>query len=151
MTMQLPDGRTLRVEYTGNVPPRISVAKSPLAITWPTFSAFDLGPSFAELQRISAEMERQMDTLMRDAQSSFSIVAPSADNGLYDIKLGDLPPGSMSYSFFSTSNGRTTCSKMVEVTKPGDGAKPKVVSRTSGDCSGTRASAKTDHTSGDSI
>ena len=133
MTVRLPDGGTLRVEYAGKVPPRLHVASSPLAAAWPEFPAFAFGHSFSDLQRISAEMDRQISALMKQANSAMRVPA-GADNGLSEASLGKMPAGSMSYSFVSTSNGRITCSRSVEVTKPAGGAKPKVVTHSSGNC-----------------
>lgn len=134
MNLRLPDGGTVHVEYTGNVPPRVSVGRAPVDVAWPSLADFGFGPSFTELQRISADMDRQMEMFMRQAESGMP--AMNAENGLQTIDVGSLPPGSMSYSFVSSSNGRTSCSRMVEVTKPANGAKPKVVTRSSGDCKG---------------
>jgi hypothetical protein len=136
MTVRLPDSGSIDVAYAGNVPPRVTVDRSPFDVAWPGFPDFSFGPSSAEIQRISADMERQMNTLMHQAQTSMRMAAPGSGSDLLAINAGDLPAGSMSYSFVSTSNGHTMCSRSVEVTKPANGAKPKVVTHSSGNCKG---------------
>jgi len=150
MNLRLPDGGTVHVEYTGNVPPRVSVGRAPLDMAWPSFADFGFGPSFSELQRISANMDRQMEMLLRQAESGMRQPMVGADNGLQTIDADSLPPGTMSYSFVSSSDGRTSCSRMVEVTKPANGAKPKVVTHSSGDCKGLPRS-ESGATTGNSI
>lgn len=57
------------------------------------------------------------------------------DGGTIDLTaLRSLPPGTVSYSFVSTTNGGSTCSRSVQVTSLGSGQPPKVVSNNSGDC-----------------
>jgi hypothetical protein len=58
-----------------------------------------------------------------------------ADDGKIDLTaLRSLPPGTVSYSFVSTTNGGSTCSRSVQVNSLGSGQPPKVVSNSSGDC-----------------
>ena len=45
-----------------------------------------------------------------------------------------LPPGSENYSFISTMSGSGVCSQSVEITSQGNGAAPKIVRHSSGDC-----------------
>src|SRR5437870_13812520 len=56
MNLSLPDGSVARVEYVGNVPPKVTVAPAPLAgDAW--MSGF---PSFAGFDRMFEQMDRQM-------------------------------------------------------------------------------------------
>jgi hypothetical protein len=58
-----------------------------------------------------------------------------ADGEKIDLTaLRSLRPGTVSYSFVSTTNGGSTCSRSVQVTSLGSGQQPKVVSNSSGDC-----------------
>jgi hypothetical protein len=47
---------------------------------------------------------------------------------------GVSPPGSQSYSFVSTMSGSGVCTRSVEITSMGNGAAPRVVSHSSGNC-----------------
>jgi hypothetical protein len=67
----------------------------PFACPSQRFNRAAANAAFADLQRISADMERQFDTLMQQART---IGAVPAGDGLMDIAAGKLPPGTVSYS-----------------------------------------------------
>jgi len=48
--------------------------------------------------------------------------------------IAAMPAGSREYTFVSTIAGNGVCSRSLEVTARGNGAAPKVISQTSGDC-----------------
>ncbi|HEX4157197.1 MAG TPA: hypothetical protein VHY79_01870 [Rhizomicrobium sp.] len=128
MTVRLPGGVVEHIRYSGDVPPQVEV--SPWAgsfdVGWPV--AF-FGPSpFAEMDRISAAMDRQMATMLQNAD------AIAANPGLVEIGAGKLPPGSESYSFVSTASGSGVCARSVQIMSRGGGQKPQIVSKTYGDC-----------------
>ncbi|HEX3431073.1 MAG TPA: hypothetical protein VHT03_09310 [Rhizomicrobium sp.] len=130
MTIRLPGGGVEEIRYTGNVPPRVIVspAGTPVDFGWPV-AFFGPDSAFAELNRISTEMNQQMDLMLRNARTL------AAEPGLVtEINAGKLPPGSESYSFVSTMSGNGACAKSVEITSRGGGQKPQVVSKTWGDC-----------------
>jgi len=132
MTVRLPGGAVEQIRYSGDVPPQVRLS--------PQFGSFDVGwpaaffePSpFAELDRISAAMDREMAAMMRNAD------AVAASPGIVEIDAGKLPPGSESYSFVSTSSGNGYCARSVQIVSPGEGRKPQVVSRSYGDCGSGR-------------
>lgn len=132
MKVGLPDGTLARIEYEGDVAPKVTVtpASSVAPIAW-----LDLfGPgSLALFDRIAADMDRQSDLMIRQVRA---LPLPAmADGGKIDLTaLRSLPPGAVSYSFVSTTNGGSTCSRSVQVTSLGSGQPPKVVSNSSGDC-----------------
>lgn len=132
MKVGLPDGTVARVEYEGDVAPEVTVApaSSVAPISW--LDPFQPG-SLALFDRIAADMDRQSDLMMRQARA---LPLPAmADDGKIDLTaLRSLPPGTVSYSFVSTTNGGSTCSRSVQVTSLGSGQSPKVVSNSSGDC-----------------
>ncbi|UXC89716.1 hypothetical protein EGM87_11630 [Sphingobium sp. RSMS] len=132
MKVGLPDGTVARIEYQGNVAPKVTFAPaSSLApIAW--FDPFEAAP-FALFDRIAADLDRQSDLMMRQVHA---LPLPAiADDGKIDLTaLRSLPPGTVSYSFVSTINGGSTCSRSVRATSLGSGRQPSVVSNSSGDC-----------------
>jgi hypothetical protein len=134
MTIQLPGGGAAEVRYTGDVAPQISVSDSaaPIEAVAPLPSLFG-GPEspFTMLDRISAEMDRQAAAMLRQTDA----LAMQARAGqLTETAIGNLPPGSQSYSFVSTMSGTGVCTRSVEITSQGNGASPRVISHSSGSC-----------------
>lgn len=132
MKVGLPDGTVARIEYEGDVAPKVTVApaSSVAPIAW--LDPFEPAP-FALFDRIAADMDRQSDLVMRQVRV---LPLPAiADDGKIDLTaLRGLPPGTVSYSFVSTTNGGRTCSRSVQVTSVGSGRQAKVISNSSGDC-----------------
>lgn len=131
MTIQLPGGGTETIHYTGNAAPKVTFVQAPFDVTWVAPVAFGFEPSFAALDRIAADMDRQMDAFWRQAQT---IARLSPDSSLTEASLPQLAPGGSAYSFVSESFGNNVCTRMTEITSSPDGGKPKVVSRSSGKC-----------------
>lgn len=124
MTVQLPGGGVDVIHYTGDVPPQVVLANGPAAVAAaPLPSLFGPDSPFAELQRISAAMDRQAATLM---QTDFA----------------NLPPGTQGFSFVSTMSGNGVCTQSVEITQNGNGA-PHVVRHSSGNCGPTGGAGAT--------
>lgn len=132
MKVGLPDGTVARIEYEGDVAPKVTVAPSSSVAPIAWLDPFEPAP-FALFDRIAADMDRQSDLMMRQVRA---LPLPiMADGGKIDLTaLHSLPPGTVSYSFVSTTNGGSTCSRSVQVTSLGSGQQPKVVSNSSGDC-----------------
>jgi hypothetical protein len=128
MNLILPNGGVAHIRYVGDTPPRVTIGGAP--VTFAAFpSPFGSSSPFAEMERISAAMDRQAAAMFQQA------AALSASPGLVNAStLGNLPAGSREYTFVSTMNGNGLCSRSVEITSMGNGAAPKVVSHTSGDC-----------------
>lgn len=130
MTVRLPGGGVEEIRYSGNVAPQVVVTPqyAPIGFGWP-MAFFGPDSAFAQLDRISAAMDRQMGAMLQDAQ------ALAAEPGLVtQVGVGNLPAGSERYSFVSTTSGNGVCAKSVEITSRGDGQKPQVVSKSWGDC-----------------
>ena len=142
MTFQLPGGGTETIRYTGDVAPKVTFAPTPSGIDWLAPVSIEFGPSFAAPDQIAADMGRQSDAFWRQAQQMANWPA-KAD--LSQAALQNLGPSGSAYSFVSESFGNNICTRMTEITASPNGGKPKVVSRTSGNCdaspSGTAASS----------
>lgn len=135
LTIQLPDGGTERIEYTGEAP-RVVFAPAPFGWTWPAPVDFWLTPSYASLERMSADIERRMDALFKDQQMWVSS-GPMPDA----TTLASIPAGTTSMTWISTSFGNGFCTRETRISRTSAQAKPEVVSRQSGDC-GSNSSAK---------
>lgn len=127
MNVPLPDGSTARVEYVGDVAPKVTVVPGAVA----PFGLFDRG---------MFDMDRRIDAMMRqvDAMSRAPIAGTP---GMNVAAYGNAPAGSQSVTVVSTSNGAKTCTRTTEVTSQGAGKPPKVVTNVSGDCGNTAPTA----------
>ena len=135
MTVQLPGGGVAEIRYTGDIPPQVVLSPIPAALgALMPFDAF-FGPAspFAALDRISAAMDREVASLMRQAEILANTPA-FAPNQRIEMALGNLPPGTESYSMVSTWSDNGVCTQSVEITSPANGGKPRVVSHSSGNC-----------------
>jgi hypothetical protein len=128
MTVQLPDGGAARIQYAGNVTPKVTLEAAP-------FAANFFGPAspFPVFDQISAQMDGMMNVLMREADA---MAMPAwKPNQMFAAGLRDVPPGTMQYSAVSMMSGNgNVCTRTTEITSAGKGERPKVVSHTSGNC-----------------
>jgi hypothetical protein len=127
MTIQGPDGAVAQVRYTGSVAPKVTFvqgAADPFAVGF-----WGASSPFAELDRITALMDRQMAQMMYQAR-----VLQQAGSPLNQAVFAGMPAGSERYSFVSTTSGNGFCMRTTQITSSPDGGKPKVVSQTSGNC-----------------
>jgi hypothetical protein len=126
MTVPLPGGGVAEIRYAGAVAPQVFIDPAPAAAL-PAF--FGAGSPFAEFDRVAAAMDREADRMFREAAALAA--NPAA---LTPAALGSLPPGSREYTAVSTMAGDRVCSRSVEIISQGNGAPPRVVTHTSGDC-----------------
>jgi hypothetical protein len=142
MTVQLPGGGVAAIRYTGDVPPQVvlSPALAELGSLMPISSFFGPGSPFAMLDRISAAMDREAVSLMRQAEMLANAPAFAANQPI-EAALGNLPPGTQSYTMVSTWSGNGVCTQSVEITSPANGGQPRVVSHSSGNCGSAPRSA----------
>lgn len=125
MNVSLPDGSIARVEYVGNVAPKVTVAPATVA---PDLWTADAMPTFAGFDRMFQQIDLQMRQLERMARQ------PAARPNMNVASFGNLPAGANSVSVVSYSNGGSTCTRTTEVTSQGPGKPPKVTSNVSGAC-----------------
>lgn len=143
LTLRLPDGAVETVDYTGNTAPKVvlapqSGAVEALILPEPVFDpagTFSLAPTFATFERLSADMNREMDALWRDVTP-----APIATAATSGAALSRLPAGATSYSMVSLWNGKNACSESTEILPGPHGGKDRVINREAGDCSAFGAS-----------
>jgi hypothetical protein len=130
LRIHLPGGGVETIEYSGAVAPRVTFHPIAVPVAEPWFVGFDL-PSFAAFDRIAAEMDAQMDAMMR--QAALLTRLPQGQP-LNQAVLQNLPPGTTSFSMVSETTGNGVCTHVTRVTRGANDAKPQVVSQTSGDC-----------------
>ena len=136
MTIQLPDGGVARIQYAGDVPPRVMFApQATMAMPMPFMpAAFGPDSPFAMLERMSAAMDREAAALMQQAGAMFAAPMAPMPGALVPAGFGAAPPGSEAFSFASSTNGPGMCIRSMTITSTGPGAPPHVVRRQSGDC-----------------
>jgi hypothetical protein len=129
MTVPLPDGSVAKIDYVGDIAPKVSVTPAPMAPIFAPFGMFD---------RSAFDIQRQIDAMIREIDAAASRPAagvPARNVAAY----GNAPAGSSSVTIVSTSNGTKTCARRTEVTAQGVGKAPKVVSTVSGDCAAAQS------------
>jgi hypothetical protein len=140
MTVALPDGSTARIEYAGDTPPKVTIEPLPFHDDLGPAWSFPWHAAVADFDRIWAAMDREIARLNALARRAGprAVAGLGARTGVAGeppgIAPGSLPPGSWSYSFVSTTRDGRTCNRWTEVKRPADGGKPRVVTRSSGDC-----------------
>jgi len=147
LTVALPDGSVEHIHYSGDVAPKVVIAPvAPIDTSWDMLAPvalFDGGfgaSPFAMFDRIAAAMDRQANDMMQQA-AMLAAQPLGAGHGFTMTSARNLPAGTVSYSFVSTSNGNGTCNQSVQVTSYGADHQPKVVRHSSGDCSAMATSA----------
>ena len=132
LNVALPDGATARVEYVGNIAPKVTVTPAPAAGPFAPFGMFD---------RSMFDMDRQIDAMMRQV-SEMARQPVAGAPGLNVAAYGNAPAGSSSVTIVTTSNGSQTCTRRTDVTSAGPGKPPKVLTSVSGSCGEAHAAPK---------
>jgi hypothetical protein len=136
MTVPLPDGSIAKVEYVGDVAPKVTIAPRPMAdAAAPWAMSF---PSFAGFDRMIEQMNRETEAMIRQAQQAAHQPGGAAP---YIASYGNLPAGGTSTTVVSVSNGGGTCTRTTEVVSQGQGKPPKVTSSVTGQCGSAPAAA----------
>lgn len=133
LTINLPNGGTETIEYSGDVAPKVSFLTPEMVRDRESLPVFS---PFAQMQAVSAmmdamatDMDRQMQvSMLRARQMQQQMLAP----GMTNAGLQALPPGTQSYSVTTISNGQGVCTREVRITSAGAGLKPQMVSNSSG-------------------
>ena len=140
LKVDLPDGSVARIEYSGDVAPKVTLVPVSHAIPVGFAEGFDSTP-FAVLDHVAAEMDRQAAAMIHQA-AQFEALPMLAQSKLESAALGKLPPGTMHYEFVSTSSGSGGCTRGVEITSYGPDRQPKIVSTSSGNCTALDSAPK---------
>ncbi|EQB04694.1 hypothetical protein [Sphingobium baderi] len=137
MTVDLPDEPLIQITYTGDIAPGARIIPDAhLTPVW--LHPFHSAP-FTMLERMSLEMDRTFAAMMRQAET-MKTVALAQSNGM-TFASRTMPSGTVRYSYVVTGNGDSYCSRSVRIISDGSGAKPTMVSQSSGDCGARSAPA----------
>jgi hypothetical protein len=137
MNIALPDGSIARIEYVGDVAPKVTVAPRRLAGMEAAWAPMPL-PSLAGVDRMIEQMNRERAAMIARARL-MARQAPAAPGTMpYVASFGNAPAGATSTSVVSVSNGGKTCTRRTEVYSQGAGKPPRVVTNASGDCEAIR-------------
>lgn len=132
MNVAMPDGAIARIHYLGNTPPVVNVV--PVAMrAVPMVPIAMIDPQFANFDQMMAAMDAQADAMMR--QAAVMAQMPAASAPLQQVDMHQVPAGTMSYSYVSTtsSNG---CTQTVRMSSVGSANQPKVIRTSAGSCEG---------------
>lgn len=135
MRVNLPDGSVARIDYKGDVAPKVRIDPSVQVVPVRLVDPFDASP-FAGFDQVFADMDRQVAAMMQQARA----LATIADDGNAKPDLAALrgiTGGTVSYRFVSVRNGNQVCSRSWQMTSQPSGQQPKLVSTSSGDCDGS--------------
>jgi hypothetical protein len=139
MSVRLPDGSLERIRYAGDPPPEVRFERlpaSPFAFM-PVFDGFGPASPFADLERISAAMNRQAAAMLDEAGG----LTLSDPDDLMRIDFSHLPRGTRGYTVISTMSGDRACTRSLRYFNSGNG-KPQVETSTSGDCGAMQGHAQ---------
>ena len=128
INVALPDGGVAHVQYVGNVAPKVTIEPAVHSDgDWLPM------PSFAGFDRMIAEMNRESEAMMRQAQQ---LGHQPVGNGAvpYVASLSNAPAGMSSTTIVSYSNGNQTCTRTTEAVSQGLGKPPKISSSLTGNC-----------------
>lgn len=139
MTVRAPDGGTVTVRYTGDVAPQIAFGAAPRETGFAQFPS-----PFAMMERITAQMDRQMDAMLRETNALMARM-PDA-NPAIPAGFWNMPMGPSGLSAIAEGGKGSFCMKSMEITNTGDGRAPHVVTHTAGNCgSGAPSSSAPSH------
>ncbi len=131
LTVQLPDGQIEQIQYTGDIAPRVVfVPGAPRALA--PVALVGAPSPFAMLEAMSAQMDQEMAGLMHQVEM---MTAPAAGpGGLTEAAFGNLPQGVTEYRSVSTLTPNGVCTQTIRITGAADGARPRMISQTTGSC-----------------
>lgn len=135
MTVRLPDGSFETIHYAGQEAPAVSFARQAQPVAMPSFDADAFGPSFADLERVSAAMEQQEAEMLQ---------AFDADGGPFSVDFSNMPAGTNGYSAVSVISGGQACTQSIRYFT-GSNGKPEVQQASSGDCSAVAGPSHATH------
>ncbi|WP_147276178.1 hypothetical protein [Sphingomonas aracearum] len=130
-TAEIPlgNGQVATVRYVGDVPPKIRI----VPVERVAVSVALVDPGFATFDRMVAEMNARRDAMLRQV-AAMAAQAPAA--GASRVSLRQLPAGTVSYSFVSTT-GADGCTRTVRTSYTAGQPQPQVIRQQSAGCRAT--------------
>jgi hypothetical protein len=133
INVPLPDGSVARVEYVGDVAPKVTVA--PPTAPGGFWATGAMAP-FSNFDGMFEKMSRQMGQIEQMARQ------PVGAPGMNVAAYGNLPAGANSVSVVTVSNGGSSCTRTTQVVSQGAGKPPKVTTNQAGNCAGVAQPAQ---------
>lgn len=132
LKVDLPDGAVARIEYSGDIAPKVTLAPVSHALPVSFIDAWDSTP-FAAVDDVAAEMDRQAAAMIAQA-AHLQALPMLKEPKLLTVASGKMPSGTVHFEFVLVTSGNGTCTRSVEMTSYGPGQKPRIVSVNPGDC-----------------
>lgn len=126
LRVALPDGSVARVEYVGDVAPKVMVQ--------PVQASAALSDPFAEFDHIAALLDAQQQSMMEQVTK----IQQAAMQGNAGAVPASLPAG-VHYSYVSTATDARGCTQTVQYSSDGSGQAPKVTRASAGNCDSVKA------------
>ncbi len=138
LTIQLPDGGSEQIRYTGDTPPEVVLVPAGavgnvLVSRNPSLAPVLMPDPLAVFDRVSAALDREAATMLQQVATMARQGLPGPGS-LTEAAFGRMPSGSTGYSVISTFSGGGACTRSTEIIAMGAGQQPRVVSHASGDC-----------------
>jgi len=132
LQVNAPDGSVAEVHYTGDVAPQVQfvpATSQPIALTDP----------FAEMERVSAMMDAQMQAMMQHAalmqqQAVAMQQTAQAGNASPGMTLVGTMPQGMHMTYYSSSTDAKGCTRSVSYSSDGGSTEPKLTQVASDSC-----------------
>lgn len=132
MKVDAPDGSIVHVEYAGEVAPHVEIVPvSEAAAMMPLMA----DPS-ADMERISAMMDAQMQAMMQQAALVQQQALASGEAGAPGVTMAADAPRGMHVTYYSSSTDARGCTRAVSYSSDGSGAQPKMTQVASDSCEG---------------
>jgi len=141
MKVAAPDGQVVEVHYTGDVAPQVAFVPT-TAVDAAAYDTAAYDP-FAQMDRISAAMDAQMQAMMQQAallqRQARQSVQHAVANGDAQATapgvtmVGTMPAG-VHVSYYSSSTDANGCTRTVAYSSDGSSAQPKVTQAASDGC-----------------
>ena len=130
MKVDAPDGSIVHVEYAGEVAPRVEIVPvSEAAAMMPL-----MADPFADMERISAMMDAQMQAMMQQAALVQQQALASGEAGAPGVTMAADAPRGMHVTYYSSSTDARGCTRAVSYSSDGSGAEPKMTQVASDSC-----------------
>ena len=149
MKVNLPDGSVANVQYTGDVAPKILIRPASAqdiaqanAVLVPRMVA--MPDVFAQMDRISAQMELQTAAMLRRAAQMQQVAIAQGANGAPGVTVvstGNMPKGAH-FSYVSTTTDAKGCTRTVSYSSDGSSQTPQLTKTASDACEAVQRSDK---------
>ena len=135
MNVPLPDGSVARVEYVGDVAPKVTIDQGARPARVGFGQRFD---PFADLDRLTASMQarheamlRQLAAMERNAGQAAAVAGGQSPGRL--IVNGNMPAGSQ-FTMVQSTTDANGCTRTVRYSSDGSSQQPQKIETSSGKC-----------------